>query len=94
MPPATVSIPFPEDLVRQLPAEPKERQVVLELGLREWRIRRALEAYRQGAGSLAFAAHQAGITLQEMIPLAYAHGLQPKVDPADLEVSGEKLSEL
>lgn len=91
---ATVSIPLSEDLARQLPAEPKERQAVLELGLREWRIRRALEGYRQGAGSLAFAARQAGVPLREMIPLAYAHGLQPKVDPADLEASDEQLFDL
>jgi hypothetical protein len=94
MPHATVSIPLPEDLARELPAEPEERQAVLELGLREWRIRRALEGYRQGTGSLAFAARQAGISLREMIPLAYAHGLEPKVDPADLEATGEQLSDL
>lgn len=88
---ATVSIALPEDLARQLPVEPKERQAVLELGLREWRIRRALEDYRQGVGSLAFAARQAGISLREMVPLAYAHGLQPKVDPPDLD---EQLSDL
>ena len=91
---ATVSIPLPEDLARQLPAEPKERTAVLALGLREWRIRRALDSYRQGFGSLAFAAHQAGISLREMIPLAYAHGLEPKIDPADLEATGELLAAL
>jgi len=77
-----------------LPAEPKERQAVLELGLREWRIRRALEDYLRGVGSLAFAARQAGISLRELIPLAYAHGVQPKVDPAELEASDEQLSDL
>lgn len=90
---ATVSIPLPEDIARQLPDEPQERQAVVELGLREWRIRRALEDYRKGAGSLAFAARQAGISLREMIPLAFAHGLQPKV-PTDLEASAESPSDL
>lgn len=49
-------------------------------------VRNALEAYRRGEGSLAHAARQAGISLREMIPLAYAHGLEPKtesVDPGD-----------
>jgi len=64
-----------------LPTEPAERQRVLELGLRQWRIRQALEAFKRGEGSLAYAAKQAGISLREMIPLAYAHGLTPKVDP-------------
>ena len=59
-----------------------ERQAVLELGLRERRIRLALEGYRRGEGSLAYAAQQAGIALREMVPLAYAHGLLPRADDA------------
>ena len=85
MPEPTVSIVIPEDLAEQLPADPGERQKVVALGLREWRVRRALEAYRRGEGSLAYAADQAGISLREMIPLAYAHGLTPRVDPEDLD---------
>jgi hypothetical protein len=78
----TISISVPEELAQQLPAEPIERQRVLELGLRQWRVRRALDAFERGEGSLAYAAKQAGISLREIIPLAYAHGLTPKVDPA------------
>ena len=77
-----ISISVTAELAEQLPAEPAERQAVLELGLRQWRVRQALDAYRRGEGSLAYAAQQAGISLREMIPLAYAHGLTPKVDPA------------
>lgn len=87
MPRSTVSIPVPEELARQLPPDPDQRQEVLVLGLREWRIRKALEAYRRGEGSLAYAAHQAGVSLREMIPLAYAHGLEPKPETAELEDS-------
>lgn len=78
----TISILVPDDLAQQLPAEPAERQRVLELGIKQWRVRRALEAFKRGEGSLAYAAKQAGVSLREMIPLAYAHGLAPKVDPA------------
>jgi len=80
MPRSKVSIAVPEELAGQLPPDPLERQEVLVLGLREWRIRKALEAYERGEGSLAHAAHQAGVSLREMIPLAYAHGLTPKID--------------
>jgi len=85
MPRPTISIAVSEDLARQLPSDPQERQEVLVLGLREWRVRKALEAYKQGQGSLAHAAHQAGISLREMIPLAYAHGLTPKVEPMEID---------
>jgi hypothetical protein len=58
--------------------------------------REPLEAYRRGEGSLAFAAEQAGVSLREMVPLAYAHGLTPKVDPKLLEapLSIEQAAEL
>jgi hypothetical protein len=54
-------------------------------GTREERIRKALEAFKNGEGSIAYAARQAGISLREMIPLAYSDGLEPKVDPQDFE---------
>ncbi|MGH9363341.1 MAG: hypothetical protein ACRD2T_15635 [Thermoanaerobaculia bacterium] len=82
---STISITIPDPLAEQLPTDPDERARVVALGLRGWRIERALEAYRRGEGSLAFAARQAGISLREIIPLAYAHGLTPRLDPAELE---------
>jgi hypothetical protein len=82
-----VSISVSEELARLLPPDPLERQEVLTLGLREWRVRKALEAYGQGQGSLAHAAFKAGVTLREMIPLAYAHGLTPKVVRAESDDS-------
>jgi hypothetical protein len=84
---AKFSIPVPDELAQQLPADPEEQQQVLIWGLREWRVNKALQAYKRGEGSLAYAARQAGISLREMIPLAYAHGLTPKIDPADFEIS-------
>lgn len=81
MTPKTVSIPVPRRIAEQLPSEPAERERVVELGLREWRIREALMAYERGEGSLAFAARQAGVPLRQMISLAYAHGLEPRLAP-------------
>jgi hypothetical protein len=84
--PSTVSIAVSEELANQLPPDPKERQEVVALGLREWRVRKALEVFRRGEGSLGYAARQAGVSLREIIPLAYAYGLVPRVSSAD---SGE-----
>lgn len=70
------------ELVQELPPDPATRSEVLALGLQQWRIRQALEAYRQGEGTLAYAAQRAGISIRQIIPLAYAYGLTPKVDAA------------
>ena len=76
-----VTIPASPETIDQLPPDPVTRAQVLELGLRQWRIREALEDYRRGRGTLAYAAEQAGVSLREIIPLAYAYGLTPPADP-------------
>jgi len=76
-----VTIPISQRLAEELPSDPATRAQVLELGLRQWWVRQALEAYRRGQGSLGYAARQAGVSIREIIPLAYAYGLSPKVDP-------------
>lgn len=78
-------IELPPELVAQMPEKQAERQQVIVLGLIQLRIKRALEEYRQGDCSLAYAAKQAGVSLWEMIPFAYAYGLSPRVDPDLLE---------
>ncbi len=80
--PTYVVISVAPDVARDLPADPATRAEVLAAGLQQWRIRQALEAYRQGRGTLAYAAQQAGVSVRQIIPLAYAYGLSPKVDPA------------
>ena len=77
----TVPVLLRPEVAAQLPTDPCERALVLELGLREWRIRQALAAFERGEGSLAYAAEQARVPLREMIALAYAHGLEPRVEP-------------
>jgi hypothetical protein len=85
--PTYVTISLPPEMARELPPDPATRTEVLTIGLQQWRVRQALEAYRQGEGTLAYAAQRAGVSIRQMIALAYAYGLTPKVDPAWL--SGE-----
>ena len=76
----TIAFSVSEHVAQELPVEPGEREQVLELGLKEWRVRRALDSSRGDQGTLAHAAAQAGVALREMIPLASAHGLRPRGD--------------
>lgn len=80
----TVAIELDAATARALPADPVERNEVLVLGLKEWRVRKALDRARAGEVSLARAAELAGVSLREMIPLAFAHGLAPRVPAEDL----------
>ena len=77
--PTYVTIPLSPELAT--------RAEVMAIGLRQWRVRQALEAYRQGEGTLAYAAQRAGVSIRQMVPLAFAYGLTPEIDPTWL--SGE-----
>ncbi len=87
MPAHMIAIPIDPETEQALALDSEERHEVLRLGLREWNVRKALEACRRGEISLARAAEMAAVPLREMIPLAYAHGLSPKV-PEALRGSG------
>ncbi len=75
------TIELPADLAAQMPEGQSEQQQVVQLGLKQLRIQKALKEYQQGGCSLAYAAKQAGVSIREMIPFAYACGLEPGVDP-------------
>jgi len=94
--PTYVTIPLSPELAQELPPDPATRAEVLAMGLQQWRVRQALEAYRQGEGTLAHAAQRAGVSIRQIIPLAYAYGLTPKVDPTWLseELSVDQATQL
>ena len=75
-----ITIKVPPKLAEKMPSSQAEQQEIVRLGLVQWRVRKALEEYRQGGCSLAYAAKQAGIPLREMISFAYAYGLEPRFD--------------
>jgi predicted HTH domain antitoxin len=66
-------------LAKELANTSKEFVVeVLELGLRTWKIQRALIVYAHGKMTLGAAAQLAGVTESEMARQAYARGLGPR----------------
>jgi predicted HTH domain antitoxin len=57
---------------------------LLERGLREMKIDRALNLYRRGGISFGAAAERAGISQSELARHAYARGLEPPFSPETL----------
>ena len=80
----TISLTLPDELAKRLPADAAARQRVVELGLREWLIAEALEAYQNDEGTLAYAAERAGVSLREMIIAARMRGILPQVESSSL----------
>jgi predicted HTH domain antitoxin len=90
MPTETLTLTVPDSLARALDSASQEFLVeILERGLRELKVERALERYAEGGMSFGAAAHQAGITQAELARHAYARGMEP---PFSVETLTEELS--
>ncbi len=73
-----IVVEIPADLADTL-AERKDRlPEILQLGLRQLKIREALTFYEEGIVSLARAAEMADIPLQEMVREARSRGIRPQ----------------
>jgi predicted HTH domain antitoxin len=65
-------------------------QEIIQLGTYQFKVRRALEMYQAGAGSLGHAAEKAGLSKRDLIREARARGIVP---PFDEETVREELGE-
>lgn len=73
-----ITLEVPSALAEELAAASQDFLIeLLERGLRESRIERALERYKQGGLSFAAAAQLAGVPRSELARQAYARGMEP-----------------
>lgn len=78
------------DLIEEIAREEKvDKSTVLDRALdhyiREWKLQRALDSYREGAATLPRAAEIAGLSVWEMIDIFSGRKIQPQYDIEDLE---------
>lgn len=92
----TITIRLPDYLIEESPEEESTIYEILKLGLKQLKIERAIERYKKGGVSLAKVSELAGISIREMIPIAYAHGLEPKYEESLVEskISPERATKL
>ena len=84
----TVTIPAP--LAQELDSASQQFVIeILERGLRELKIERALKRYARGGMSFGAAAQQAGLSQSELARQAYARGMEP---PFSAETLAEELT--
>jgi len=85
-----LTLNVPTSLAQELDSAGQQFLVeLLERGLRELKIERALQCYVQGGMSFGAAAHQAGVSQSELARHAYARGMEP---PFSAETLAEELS--
>jgi predicted HTH domain antitoxin len=55
-------------------------QEIIRLGIQQLKVRRALEMYQAGAGSLGYVAEQVDLSKRDLIREARARGIEPPFD--------------
>ena len=88
-----VSARLPKERVRLLEKIAKEEKVdkstildrALEHYMREWKLKKAIESYREGMVTLSRAAEIAGVSVWEMIDILAQRKIQSQYDVEDLE---------
>ena len=74
----SITLNLPTTLAQELGTASQEFLIdILERGLRELKIERALEQYSRGKISFGATAQQAGVTQSELARRAYARGMEP-----------------
>jgi len=85
-----LTLKVPTALALELESASQEFLIeLLERGLRQLKIERALDRYVRGGISFGAAAHQAGVSESELARHAYARGMEP---PFSAETLAEELS--
>ena len=85
-----LTLTIPASLAQELDSASQQFVIeILERGLRELKIERALKRYARGGMSFGAAAQQAGLSQSELARHAYARGMEP---PFSAETLAEELS--
>lgn len=76
-----VTIEVPEQWVEGLELDEEAViQEIIQLGTYQLRVRRALDMYRAGMGSLGYVAERAGLSKRDLIREARVRGIEPSFD--------------
>jgi predicted HTH domain antitoxin len=77
----TISVEIPEQWLKGLDWDQRTVvQEIVRLGTYQLKVRRALDMYQAGAGSLGYIAEKAGLSKRDLIREARSRGIAPPFD--------------
>uniref|UniRef100_UPI004056F20B hypothetical protein n=1 Tax=Candidatus Electronema sp. TaxID=2698783 RepID=UPI004056F20B len=80
-----VSINIPQDWLQGVPEEDVTLKEIVRMGIREYKIKRAVSLYRDGVGSLGYLAEKMGFLKQELIREFRARNIVPEFSEETLQ---------
>jgi predicted HTH domain antitoxin len=76
-----ISVEIPEQWLQGLDWDQRTVvQEIIQLGTHQLKIRRALELYQAGVGSLGYVAERVGLSKRDLIREARSRGIEPSFD--------------
>ena len=76
-----ITLEVPEQWIEGLDlSQTTVMQEIVQLGVYQFKVRRALDMYQAGAGSLGYVAEKAGLSRRDLICEARARGIEPPFD--------------
>ena len=77
----TITMEIPEQWLQDLDLDQRMvMQEIVRLGVHQFKVRRALEMYQAGTGSLGYVAEKTGLSKRDLIREARARGIEPSFD--------------
>ncbi|RME60810.1 MAG: hypothetical protein D6790_08730 [Caldilineae bacterium] len=74
----TITVEIPDDWLEGVSEEEITFRQIFRLGLRQYKLERALTLYREGVGSLGYIAERLGLSKRDLIHEARRQGLLPE----------------
>lgn len=85
-----INLEIPEDMLKDVDIKDlSQLEEILRMGIKQMKIEKALQSYKEGDISMAKAAELADIPLSEMMMQASARGLKPLFDKKMIEEETE-----
>ena len=69
---------IPRTWIKGLPEEELNLKQIIRLGIYQYKVKRAIQLYRDGVGSLGYVAEQIGLNKQDLIREARHHNINPE----------------
>ena len=73
-----VTIQIPQDWIKGIPEEDLTLKEIFRMGVYEYKIKRAIQLYREGIGSLGYIAEQIGILKRDLIHEFRLRNIEPE----------------
>lgn len=81
-----IKLEIPEDILKDVDIkDPSQIEEIIRIGIKQMKIEKALQSYKEGKISIAKAAKLSNVSVSEMMMQASARGLKPLYDKKMVE---------